>query len=238
MPGRDYFPVDPTARTFIAELVELGLMGQREVNEYVVSEFTAGLRAYYYGSSWSRTLGPFDELIGEFFLRKLSKENFYGQWLENGMRLRRWLLNSFRFFLREEARARRKERTSGGEVIEDTPDDGPSPEELMARGVARAVVERAFAEARAQAEEADQAEHWRAFELRRLEGLGFSDIAERLDGGPRATREALTAERVKTMERTARDRFHATLRQMLIDHGSSPRTVDRDLRDLLDDLDA
>jgi DNA-directed RNA polymerase specialized sigma24 family protein len=217
------FP-ERTAITFIEKLLEQSTAGVRQIGDLVVRDYMRGIHRAFQISKW-RDFDEFEALFNEFFLDKVNSKEFYDKWLASGIKLRDWLVNGFMFFIRSECRRRKKDK--GNALPDDFPADIPIAERRMAKALAREIAERAFSEAETLLRSKGFETHWKIFVAHILEGMGFRDIGERY---------GVTERQAHDMARTARLRYRMILQRIFRDHNVPPDQIDREIRDLLDDM--
>jgi DNA-directed RNA polymerase specialized sigma24 family protein len=232
MPAGDeeHFPmatnVFPTTRSsLIDEALARGHEGRLEVNEHVMATYAWPLQVYFVRTN-ARWLGEPVDIVHGFFADRLARDNFFQSWRENGMRLRRWLINAFNFYLKEEIRRRLRDGRCGPGVEDQITFDG-DPEASVDRAAALAFVRQAMDDAAAECSERGDDEHWRAFMRHRVDGTPYADIGNDI-GEP--------ADRVYVMSRTAERRFRKALRRVLAQDGVPDDRVDEEIRSLMEAL--
>ena len=216
----DAFP--PTLNTWLRQKLEEGEAGRTEINRHLMAVYSWPLQVYFRGSS-ERWLGEAEDLVQGFFADRLARKDFLDAWQESGLRLRRWLMNAFCFYLKEVRRRRRKESRE-----EDLPDDREavfeSPEVEIDRAFAVALVRRALDETRHLCESRGLGEHWEVFHLHYYQGLPYSDIIGKL---------GMEQVRASTMARTVAGKFRTTLREMISRDGAQESEINSELECLL-----
>lgn len=107
--ARQHFP--DTERTFVLDQLEAGC--GRDLASYVMRVYYEPLCIYSRATSY-RDLGEAEEIVAGFFASRLSDPTWLDRWRAESCRrpmpLRRWLLNGLCFYMREEARRRRRDR--------------------------------------------------------------------------------------------------------------------------------
>src|SRR5882672_12709738 len=98
MDKKDVFP--RTLGTWIGRKLQEGKAGRAEVNRHLMSVYAWPLQVYFRGSS-DRWLGEPEDIVQGFFADRLDREEFLPGCQESGLRLRRWLMNGFCFYLKE-----------------------------------------------------------------------------------------------------------------------------------------
>ena len=102
-----------TRRTWIDDALDRGGDGVHDVNGHIMETYAWPLRVYYLGTN-SRWLGEPDDVIDGFFADRLARDSFLGDWRASGLRLRRWLINAFCFYLLE----LRRRKLGAGIILE------------------------------------------------------------------------------------------------------------------------
>jgi DNA-directed RNA polymerase specialized sigma24 family protein len=217
---QDIFP--STQRTWIE--VTLGQTGKDrlEVNRHVMSLYAHPLRVYFLGTS-VRWLGDADDVVAGFFADRLARDDFFADWKRSGLRLRRWLMNAFSFYLSEQLRQRKRDRRMTGPIPE-LGTLGASPERLLDRAFGQSIVGEALKSAQAECASKTLTEHWGIFVRHAYDGLPYEQI------GPAF---GVTPERAAVMARTAARHFRRALRDLLQADGASEIDADNEIKDLL-----
>lgn len=217
----DVFP--QTLQTWIGDQIRRGSAALPDLNNHLMSTYAWPLRVYYLGTS-SRSLGEPDDVINGFFASRLQQPDFLTKWRASGMRLRRWLMNSFSFYLME-LRRQKKRDGKAGELADDAALDLAQPDQAIGRAEAVAMVRQAMV----QAEDACMREglhaHWQMFMRRHLQDAPLPELAREF---------GVDAARAAVMCRTACRKFRAKLREVMILDGTPPDDVDRELATLVE----
>ncbi len=220
----DLFP--RTHLTWIGRRLEQGANGRTDINHHVMSVYTWPLEIYF-RSLRARWLGDAEDIVQGFFASRLGREDFFQDWLESGMKLRRWLLNAFCFYLKEVRRERQR-----SEREEPLLDDGEGREDLPANEIDRAfavsIVREALLETRRSCEARELGEHCRIFQAHYYEDKSYAEIVDSGDFGE------IDPVRAATMARTAAGRFRTVLRGLLRKDGAPTSQVDREIAALLE----
>jgi hypothetical protein len=223
--GSDVFP--HTQNTWIDRQLGLGEMGMREINRHLMSVYAFPLRVYFLGSS-ALWLGEPDDVVNGFFADRLSREDFVAKWKASGMRLRRWLMNAFCYYLME-IRKLRKRNSAAGELPENLPDEpitfSGNPDEAVDRAFVVSLVRRAMETAGTRCAEEGLGEHWAVFVRHHMSEHSYAKIAPDF---------SVTAARAAVMARTAGRKFRESLRELLTADGASPERVDQEIAALLE----
>ena len=238
--AQDVFPA--TLNTWIAGQLQQGQTGLLNVNHHLMSTYAWPLKVYYLGTN-ARTLGEADDVVEGFFANRLSQNDFLGKWQASGMRLRRWLMNAFCFYLKE---LRRHERprvaagaggasdrgasadrgfdTNGGIQLAAASED---PEVAFTRAAAISFVQRAMQQAADECHAENLDQHWEIFQRHHLDGRCFADISREY---------GVNAARATVMARTATRKFRNALRDVLAADGVSPDQIDEEIQLLLKEI--
>ena len=218
---QDAFP--NTMGTWIHQRLEDGSAGRDVVNEHVMSVYAHPLRIYFLGSSF-RSLGEAEDMVAGFFASRLERQGYFDQWRDSGMRLRRWLMNGFLFYLKEEIR--RQKRNDASSLSEDRPTPvTDSPDADFDRAWAQSMVRDAWIEAARTCEADGLGEHWQLFVRHHVEGLAYKDFVTEFD---------VTPSQAAVMVRTATNRFKRAVRERVQIDGVPEGEVDDELRRLME----
>lgn len=220
---RDVFPT--TQRTWIGEEVDRSGADRGELNRHIMSVYAAPLRVYFLGTG-SRWLGDPDEIVAGFFGDRLAREGFLRDWHRTEMRLRRWLMNAFSFYLSELRRRHHRDRHVGGEVPDVAATD-PPPERLADRAFGESIVAEAIRTAQAKCEAGGMQDHWGVFIRHTCDDIPFAELA---------TDYGVSSARAAVMSRTAGRHFRKALRASLVSDGASESDVDKEIWKLLEAL--
>ncbi|MCI0365896.1 MAG: hypothetical protein L0Y44_00030 [Phycisphaerales bacterium] len=219
----DVFPA--TLNTWIGGELNRGSSGRLKVNQYLMSTYAWPLRVYYLGTNL-RWLGEPDDVIGGFFASRLAQGEFFGKWQASGIRLRRWLMNSFSYYLMEMRREHRKQRTAV-EAIDEPVTFSGDPNAALDQAAAVAFVRQAMLEAQKVCESDDLGDHWQIFLRHHLEGAPFADLGKEY---------GVDAARATVMARTATRKFRAALRDVLERDGVAPERIDEEIQMLVKEI--
>jgi len=217
----DVFP--STMRTWIDRALDRDDEGRLEVNRHIMKTYAWPLKVYYLGTN-SRWLGEPDDIVHGFFAARLQREDFLPAWRESGMRLRRWLMNGFCYYLMEIRRERKKGQTPIEQAEEPMTFAG-DPMLEVDRAAVVAFVRQALELAAEQCEQEGLADHWEIFLRHHNEDAPFKTLAA--DFGVDAARAAV-------MARTAGRKFKAALRDVLARDGVKPQDIDSEIQALLE----
>ena len=221
MPG-DVFPA--TLHTWIDDQLQRGGDGRRAVNAYLMATYAWPLRVYYLGSS-ARWLGEPDEIVNGFLADRLGRNDFMAGWQASGLRLRRWLINGFCFYLREEIRRRRRGAIRKDAANDDALTFSGDPARAFEAASVCAFVRRALDLAESACRAADLEPHWAVFREHHLNGRPFQVLADE---------RGLSAGRAAVMCRTATRRFREALREVVWRDGVPDGEVDDEIRRMLE----
>lgn len=222
--AQDVFPA--TLNTWInVQLREQGDGGRRNLNRHLMDTYAWPLRVYYLGTN-SRWLGEPDEVIQSFFANRLEHEDFMAKWQASGLRLRRWLMNSFCYYLMELRRQRKRDQ-SATEVKDDQVTFTGDPDRAIDRASAQAFVRQAMQQAQATCRDENLEAHWGIFLRHHLDGLSFQTLGEEF---------GVDAARATVMARTATRKFRAALRDVVARDGVAPDRIDEEIQALVQEI--
>lgn len=219
---QDVFP--PTMSTWIALRMGDGVEGRNEVNRHIMAVYDWPLRVYFMGTS-ERWLGEPEDVVSGFFADRLGRSEFLHEWRASGMRLRRWLMNAFCFYLMELRRARARDRRAGELDREPIVFNG-SPEAAIDRAFRVSLVREALRVAQETCEETGLGEHWNIFVSHYLTGRDYSDLSREFLVSP---------ERAAVMARTAARKFRGAVRELLAGDGTPDQEVDQEILALIEE---
>ncbi len=219
--GGNEFPT--TQNTWIGQRVHEGGGGRAAVNQHVMRVYAWPLQVYFRGTR-DRWLGEPEDIVHGFFADRLAKPGFFSDWQKSGLRLRRWLMNGFCFYLSELRHARRK-TASVSLIPESVEDETPTPEEQMDRAFAVAIVRQAMEQAYEQCRSEGLGEHWQVFLKHHYQGMTYRALAGACGVSPA---------RAAVMARTVARKFRRSLRELLARDGAGPDEIDRELESLLE----
>lgn len=217
--GRDAFPT--TMHTWIDRQLADADGGRAKLNRHVMDVYAWPLAVYFMGTR-DRRLGEPEEIVQGFFADRLDKPDFFAGWRASGLRLRRWLMNAFCFYLSEMRRRNQRDQHV------DEPDAGvvaDAAEAEMDRAFVVAVVRRAMSVAQESCINAGLEEHWRVFVLHHYAGQAYQTIANDLN---------ITPARAAVMARTAGRKFKGALRELLNRDGAAEGGIDDEIQSLLE----
>lgn len=228
MASRDVFPL--TQRTWIDEHLNDKARGRLEVNNHVMRVYHEPLKVYFQGTS-DRWLGEPDDIVQGFFADRLSREDFFHDWRDAEMPLRRWLMNAFCFYLKEQRR--RQKRDARGVALEFEPEAySTTPQRVIDQSFIASLIQRAIEVTSEQCAADGIEQHWQVFAEHYCRGRGYPQIAEEF---------GLSPARAAVMARTAGRRFRGVLRDMVRRDAHSTRAegdgIDEEIQRLLATLD-
>jgi hypothetical protein len=219
----DVFPA--TLNTWINLQLPQGAGGRLNVNHHVMSTYAWPLKVYYLGTN-SRWLGEPDEVIDAFFASRLEHEDFLAKWQASGLRLRRWLMNAFCFYLMELRRERRRNEPSSEPAEEHATFTG-DPDAVMDQESARAFVRQAMQLAEQACRQENLEAHWQVFLRHHLDDVPFDEIGKEFN---------VDAARAAVMSRTATRKFRSALRDVVARDGISPDRIDEEIQSLVKEI--
>ena len=222
----DAFP--PTLSTWIDARLADGELGRAEVNRHIMLVYAEPLRIYALGTR-SGHLGDAVDLVQGFFADRLGRPGYFRGWRESGLRLRRWLMNGFGFYLKELRRERRKQGSEQPLEEEGAPPevDGEVPRlaEEMDRAFAISVVREALQAGEASCRAKGQTQHWEIFRRHYYDGLEYASFVGEY---------GLAPARAAELARTAAGKFKSALRDLLARDGALESEIDAELDSLLE----
>jgi len=223
---QDVFP--NTERTVWGGLLGRGEDGLSELRAELMTVYAEPLRAYYLGSSY-RDLGEADDVVRGFFADKFERESFMRGWALSGKRLRYWMIAGFKNHLREQVRAKMRDRRIANfdEPPEVETPDAASPESSFHRDAALAIVRGAIRESAELAASEGWTDSWHIFVQHVVEGRGYHDLAKEL---------GLTTGSVTGRARTARQKFTRVLRTHVGWPGATDEAIDAEIEQLMEVL--
>lgn len=222
----DVFPA--TLNTWIgAQLGDGGGPGRLDVNRHLMDTYAWPLKVYYLGTN-SRWLGEPDDVIQGFFASRLGQDQFLGHWQASGLRLRRWLMNSFCFYLKELKRQRKREAPSAEPDDEQVTFTG-DPNAALDRAAAIAFVRQAMQEAEEVCRQEDMEPHWQIFLRHHLDQVPFAALGEEF---------GVDAARATVMARTATRKFRAALREVLARDGVAADHIDEEIQMMVKEIES
>jgi DNA-directed RNA polymerase specialized sigma24 family protein len=151
----------------------------------LMARYREPLLVYFKGSSFGRLgvqglidFGDSDELVHGFLAGRLARGEFLAAWRRSGMRLRRFVINGFLFYLREQARAarRRRKREQRSEPADDGQSDSSTTE--FERSWALSVMREASDMAAERLESRGRGSHWQLFVRHFVDGVPYGDLVE------------------------------------------------------------
>lgn len=220
--AQDVFPA--TMMTWIDARLQEGEAGRGDLNQHIMSVYAWPLRVYFLGSR-DRWLGDPDEVIQGFLADRLGKPGFFDEWRKSGMRLRRWMINAFCFYLKELRRKRQRFDAVEPLGAESTSPSG-NPEQEFDRAYVVSLIRRALQETQKVCEGEGLADHWRIFLLHYYQEQPYAGFADDFGVDP---------PRAAVMARTAQRKFRSVLRDLVARDGSA-EDLDGEIRILLEGI--
>lgn len=217
---RDVFPT--TQRTWIDRVMTPELQDRDALNRHIMAVYSAPLTVYFHGSG-CRGLGDAKEVVAGFFADRLAREGFLEGWQRSDLKLRRWLMNAFSFYLSELRRKQKRDRRTSGELLEH-PEDKSAPERSADRAFGESVVAEAIRLAAEHCTQNGMADHWGIFYRHTCDDVPYASLAADF---------RITAARAAVMARTASRHFRRALRDLIVRDGADEEDVDTELKALL-----
>lgn len=221
-PAHDVFP--PTQKTWIQRKGEEGDAGRADINHHIMSIYSFPLKVYFQGTS-DRHLGEPDEVVNGFFEKRLSRDEFFADWLNSGMKLRRWLINAFCYYLLELRRERRKANKFGS-LDEQVHEPGKEETRQIDHAFVVSLIRQAMIDAEAVCREKKLEAHWNLFVAHMLQGRQYAQLADEF---------RVTPGRAAVMNRTAEQHLKAAVRSLLERDGIPAENIDDEIRTLLEE---
>jgi DNA-directed RNA polymerase specialized sigma24 family protein len=207
---------------------------RRALREHLMNRYARALAAYVSGPDF-RQLGEPDDLVGGFFARVLSDDDFFPRWRQSGLPLRRWLMNAMSFHCRGLARdrARERNRTLGNPTRTDpgganlellTEESKHEASRAFDRAWALALVNEAYARVQQKLREEGRGEDDAVLRMHVMEGMTYEQIARAL---------SLTRQDCFNAMRRVAARVRVTLGELLLDEGLPKSAVDSAIADIM-----
>ncbi len=220
---RDSFPA--TQRGWLVAQLAQGTTGLARVNAYIMATYAEPLRNYAAGSSF-RTLSTPADLVAGFFASRLAQESYVERWVESNLPLRRWLINGFLFYLQEEARRRRTERTEtlDSPSVSEPKCNAETAVEEFDRQWAASMVRSAATAARERCDGEGFDVHYQMFEKHFVGGASYAMLASDFE---------VTGGQAASMVRTAAIRFRQAVVDLLLKDGATEDELDDEVGRLM-----
>jgi DNA-directed RNA polymerase specialized sigma24 family protein len=223
----------PTLNTWIEDRLGAGEDGRRDVNRHLMDIYYEPLQVYYKGTSWRAVWEPHDAVAG-FFENRLRRLDFVEKWRQSGLPLRKWLMTAINLYLLERWRSEKRAGAAGALDVEPAEPDGGvggggAPARGLTREYIRTVAQHALVEAQRACEDAGLAQHWEVFFTHEVRRLPYARIAEQL---------SIARERCVVMDRTARGKYVAAIRQAVAADLPPGTDVDDEIRRVLEEAGA
>jgi hypothetical protein len=219
--GQADFP--STNHGWIGTQLSLGESGRNAVVQHVMSSYALPLERYLRGSSF-RTAGEAKELVQGFLAERVAQQDFFARWMESGLKLRRWLMNGFLFYLRETVR---RNHRAPQPLESDPSDDREDAHKQFEREWGLALVTRALERARASCERKGQRVHWEMLERHYLHGVPYATLIAEY---------GVSAKEAATMVRTAAGKLRRAFFDLLDRDGVPESEIDSEIARLMEAL--
>ena len=212
-----------TNHNWIAASLAAGEDGRAVVLQHVMSSYARPLERYMRGSSY-RSVGESTELVQGFLAERVAAPDYFSRWIESRLKLRRWLINGFLFYLRESARRTQRAPQSL--------ESDPSAERACAysqfeREWGLALVERAIERARTSCEKRSQQPHWLMLERHYLHGTPYATLIAEY---------GVTAKEASAMVRTAAGKLRRAFIELLERDGVPESEIEVEIGRLMEAL--
>lgn len=208
---------------------------RRALRQHLMSRYARALTAYVSGSSF-RQLGDADDLVGGFFVRALSDDEFLFRWRQSGMPLRRWLMNAMSFHCRGLVRdlARERGRTLGTHPVT-RPHHAAGIDALVAgsdheasrsfeRAWALAIVNQAYGSVQAALRSEGRDQDDAVLRMHVIESMTYDQVASAL---------GMTRQECFNAMRRIAPRVRAAMRELLREEGVTESTLDAAIADVM-----
>lgn len=222
MTPADRFPL--TRQTWIDARLDLGDEGRAEINHHVMEVYSLPLQIYFQGTG-DRRHAEVEDVIHGFFADRLARPDFFRDWQASGLRLRRWLMNAFAFYLKELRKKRqRRNREEELDVIH-TGGETDDIDVRLDRAFARSLVQRALERTESLCTRQGLDRHWGLFLAHYYDDRPYREICTEFE---------VTSVRAATMVRTVTGKFRRQLREILSRDGATEDELNRELEQLLE----
>lgn len=254
MPGLDHFP--STHGTWITVQLDTIAEAERDVDdgapgaaarreqvaqvrralrEHLMTRYATALTAYVSGPDF-RQLGEPDDLVGGFFARALSQDDFLARWRQSGMPLRRWLMNAMSFHCRGLVRDRMRERNrnagapqrgvpAGQSVLHSIAADSEhEATRAFERAWALSLVNEAYARVQASLREEGRDQDDAVLRMHVMEGMTYDQVASAL---------GMTRQECFNAVRRIAQRVRSAIRDLLRDEGTTESSLDTAIAEVM-----
>jgi len=176
----DVFP--STHATWLRESIAAGPDGRSRATQAVLARYREPLRIYLSGTTFGRSTrrDPLDGADGEdlvhgFLAHRVARPEFLEGWIHSGFTLRRWMINGFLFYLREQNRSARRRRAREGAA---SPSTGRVDDPLVRfeRAWALAVIREASAATESTLAERGKRAHWELFVRHFVDDIPYGEL--------------------------------------------------------------
>lgn len=224
--GQDAFP--PTQRTRIFDGNRAGPSGRRELARYLMDAYFEPLQVYFKGTRRFDLGEPADVVTGFFERRLADRDDYLAKWEAehhaSGMPLRRWLMNGFALYLKEETRRRKRDAPAGSADPDLVVEDEADPRRAFDRAAAGAIVRDALRRTATLCADKDQQDHFTLFREHFVRDRAYADLAPEM---------GVDTARAAVMARTAGRHFVKCLRERLSEEGIPDDRIDDEINELL-----
>jgi hypothetical protein len=162
--------------------------------------------------------------VNGFLVDRVSQPDFFGRWMDSGVKLRRWLMTGFLFYLRE---AMRRNQRTPQPLDSDPSDDREAAHSQFEREWALALVARALDRARGSCERRGQRVHWEMLERHYLHDVPYATLIEEY---------GVSAKEAATMVRTAAGKLRRAFFDLLDRDGVPESEIDSEIARLMEAL--
>lgn len=170
-----------TQQTWVEAELARGSAGRDAINDHVMSRYAGPLEVYYYGSSFS-SMGVAQEFVNGFFASRLARGGYLEAWQESNLRLHRWLINGFIFYLREQLKEKSLPSIDCKDLDESAKVAGPV--EAFERAWAKSILADACKNASDKCLEQNRGDDWVVFKHHYIDGRPYRWIEKQFGWDP------------------------------------------------------
>lgn len=215
----DHFPT--TQHTWILDRLAEGERGAPTLREYLMERYREPLLVYARGSTLRHIAEP-DELVHGFFAAFFSRANALERWAESGTRLRRWMMNGLVLHARGLRRDAARNRETGAlEAAAGQATTDRDAEAAFDAAWARSLLSDAATAVQAELLREGRSAAWEVFARHIIDGRPYSECCPPL---------GYSVDEGRTVTRMVSIRIRRTLRELLLQEGTSEGDIAAELR--------
>ena len=166
-----------TQQTWVEAELARGPAGRDAINDHVMSRYAGPLEIYFHGSSFV-SMGIAQEFVNGFFASRLARDGYLEAWQQSNLRLHRWLINGFIFYLREQLKNKSLSTIDCEDLDESAKVAGPV--EAFERAWAKDILSDACKNASTKCLEQDRGDDWVVFKHHYIDGRTYRWIEANL----------------------------------------------------------